>query len=271
MTLSFSTYLANLVLDYCWGAGSFTPPATVYCSLFLQLPAPDGTGGVEVPTSGTNYARPSKTNNLTNFPAAASGVKKNGTAIAFNTPSADWGDTVGAGWYDALSGGNLLLFGLWSTGTTRSILSGQSFSININEMIWTINVCSFFLANKIQDLVLAAQSFSRPANLHCAAYTTLPDRSNAGGVEPSAGNYTRVSTANDSTHFPAASGQVKKNALAISFPTPNVDQGVITGLGWLDAATSGNLWLATPLAVGTPMANGVPFAVAANGMTINLT
>lgn len=270
MILSFSTYLANLVLDYCWGAGSFSPPGTTYCSLFLQLPAQSGSGGVEVPTTGTNYARVAKTNNLTNFPAAGSGVKKNGTAIAFNTPSADWGDTVGAGWYDAASGGNLLLMGLWSTGTTRTILSGQAFSININEMVWTINVCSFFLANLIQDLVLGAQSFSRPANLHCAAYNVLPDRSNLGGTEPSAGNYARVSTANDSTHFPAASGQIKNNALAISFPTPSVDQGVISGLGWLDAASGGNLWLATPLAVGTPMVTGVPFAVSAFGMTITL-
>lgn len=59
----------------------------MYVALFNVSPT-DSTFGTEV--SGSGYARVAVTNNTTNFPAAASGQKSNGTLIAFPTATGAW-------------------------------------------------------------------------------------------------------------------------------------------------------------------------------------
>jgi hypothetical protein len=127
-----STYLCNKLLDHWLGASSFTAPVTVYVALFTVAPTAAG-GGTEV--SGGSYARVAKTNNLTNFPAAASAQKKNGTVIDFGTATADWGTVIGAALFDASSGGNLLAYGPFGTAVT--VLNGGAFSIPVNGGTFT--------------------------------------------------------------------------------------------------------------------------------------
>lgn len=95
-------------------------------------PAGDGSGGTEV--SGGSYARVSFTDNSTMFPAAASRSKKNGAALTFAAPTADWGtNMVGVAFYDASSGGNLK--GYAAFGTPVTILNGYpAFVIGINSI-----------------------------------------------------------------------------------------------------------------------------------------
>lgn len=111
------------VLDALFGSGS---PATWYVGLSTTAPNDDGTGFTE--PSGGSYARVAKTNNSTNFPAAATvgGVssKSNGTAITFPNPTGNWGNLIWYGFFTASSGGTPDIALPLDTGITAS--SGNS-------------------------------------------------------------------------------------------------------------------------------------------------
>ena len=109
---SKSDFLELEILDHVLGNAAYTAPANIHVALFTAAPT-DAGGGTEV--TGGSYARVSVTNNATNFPAAASGLKQNGTAITFPTATADWGTVVAFGLFDAGSGGNLLYWGWLGT------------------------------------------------------------------------------------------------------------------------------------------------------------
>jgi len=57
--------------------------------------------------------------------------------------------------------------------------------------------------------------------------------------EPSTNNYARVAVTNNSTNWPAASGESKSNGTAINFPTPSGTWGTLTYFFISDSA-SGN-------------------------------
>jgi len=116
-----SDTMCNTLLDYQYGSGS---PATLYLALFSAAPTSAG-GGVEL--SGGNYSRAAVTNNATNFPAASSKTKHNGTDIVFPIASADWATIVYAGWFDAGSGGDFRGAGPMSPNVTVTL--GQQFRI----------------------------------------------------------------------------------------------------------------------------------------------
>ena len=97
-------YAANIDLDARYGSGS---PATIYFALFTSMPGLDGTGGAETTDSG--YARVGLTNNTTNFPNAALGVKQVATAVLF-AAAVEGYTLVGIGIYDASTAGNLMHF-----------------------------------------------------------------------------------------------------------------------------------------------------------------
>lgn len=102
--MPISTYLANKLLDHVLRNVSYTPPATVYLSLYESNPTADDTG-TEV--SGDNYARVAVT-----FAAAAARATSNSAAI--DTPRATggtWGTPTHFGIHDAAAAGNLLFFG----------------------------------------------------------------------------------------------------------------------------------------------------------------
>lgn len=117
-----SEYLAHELLDHVFGASAYSAPATLYCALFTVAPIADGSGGTEV--TGGSYARVAVTNNSTNFPAASGQTKRNATAITFPAPTADWGEVVGAAWYDASTSGNFLMYGPFTI--SRTILEDDS-------------------------------------------------------------------------------------------------------------------------------------------------
>lgn len=106
---SLSDYLEGKLMDHFLGNTAYTAPATVYMALFTAAPSDSG-GGTEV--SGGSYARAAITNNTTNWPAFAAGLKSSGAAINFATPSADWGTVVAWALFDASSAGNMLVWGL---------------------------------------------------------------------------------------------------------------------------------------------------------------
>ncbi len=103
-----STATRNLILDALLGAQAPSLPGTLWCALYTVAPDEDG-GGTEV--TGGSYARVSITNNLTNFPAAAGGVKANATAIQFPDPTAIWGTVLAWGFHDHATNDSLVFWG----------------------------------------------------------------------------------------------------------------------------------------------------------------
>lgn len=81
----------NAALDSSYGSSHASMyPATVYLSLWDGDPTT--VGGVEADEPG--YARVAITNNSTNWPNAAGGVKSNGTDITFPATTAGWSRVI---------------------------------------------------------------------------------------------------------------------------------------------------------------------------------
>lgn len=129
MAGSKSNYLEDKLNDHVLGGPDFTRPATVYIALYTVAPSDTG-GGTEV--TGGAYARVSFTNNATNWPASASGLKSNGVAVTFATATANWGTIVAFGIFDAVTGGNLLY---WADLTTsKAVNNGDTASFAIGDI-----------------------------------------------------------------------------------------------------------------------------------------
>lgn len=139
MAGSFSNFLELELLDHVFGNAAYTAPATLYVALYTAAPSDTG-GGTEVSTSNwTNYARTAVTNNATNFPAAASGLKSNGTAISWSAATIPSGTVVvtHAGILDASTAGNLLA---WADLTASKTLSnGDTISFAIGDLDITLD------------------------------------------------------------------------------------------------------------------------------------
>src|SRR6476659_6111264 len=124
MAGSFSDALEASLLNHVFGKTTYTAPDPVYIALFTTAPNDANTGGVEVSTSGTAYARVSVVNNTTNFTNATGTsptTKKNGGSdITFAKATANWVTVVAAGIYSASTGGTLLA---WSDLTTSKAIN----------------------------------------------------------------------------------------------------------------------------------------------------
>lgn len=121
-----SDYLENKFVDHVFRNRSFAVPATIYVALYTTSPT-DADTGTEV--AGGAYARvqvgPSDTTwNATQggTPAAASsgtgGATANAGAITFPTPTANWGVISHFGIRDAVTAGNLLIWGALTASKT---------------------------------------------------------------------------------------------------------------------------------------------------------
>lgn len=108
MAGNLSNYLENKLLDHFLGTTAYTMPTTVYVGLYTVVPT-DAGGGTQV--TGGSYARQTAA-----FSAAASGTTSNTANIDFaGMPAAT---TVAIGVFDAITAGNLLLWGTLTTNKT---------------------------------------------------------------------------------------------------------------------------------------------------------
>lgn len=109
-----SNYLHAKFMDTLLKGSTWTGPTTLYVALFTTAPALDGTGGTEVSTSGTAYARvlAGPTDGIGadcwTGPSGSNQEYSNVTELTFAVPTANWGTIVAAGIYDASSSGNLM-------------------------------------------------------------------------------------------------------------------------------------------------------------------
>ena len=108
MAGNLTNYLENKLIDHFLGTTSYTMPADVYIALFTVAPS-DAGGGTEV--TGGSYAR-----QIATFSAASSGATSNDSNIDFTgMPAAT---TVAIGIFDALTSGNMLLYGTLTANKT---------------------------------------------------------------------------------------------------------------------------------------------------------
>jgi len=108
MAGNLSNYLENKLVDHFLGTTTYTKPSAVYVALYTVAPTDSG-GGTEV--TGGSYARQTAA-----FSAAASGATSNNANIDFtNMPAAT---VVAIGIHDALTSGNLLLWGTLTSNKT---------------------------------------------------------------------------------------------------------------------------------------------------------
>lgn len=125
---------------------------------------------------------------------------------------------------------------------------------------------SDFAENKIVDATLRGQALGAPISFHIALYTACPTDSTA-GTEVTGGSYARVAVTNSLVNWAGtqaaastlastgASGTTSNN-ISVIFPAPTANWGVVTCVGWMDAATAGNNWIYNALTVNKTINNG---------------
>ena len=103
-----SDYLEAAIINHIFRGSAFSAPTTLYAALFTVDPT-DAGGGTEVSAAG--YARVAITCNTSNWSApGTNGTTSNVNAITFPVAGANWGNIGAIAFFDAASGGNMLVW-----------------------------------------------------------------------------------------------------------------------------------------------------------------
>jgi hypothetical protein len=123
---------------------------------------------------------------------------------------------------------------------------------------------STYLENKLLDHVLRSTSYTSPTTVYVGLYTSDPGDDDT-GTECTGGAYARqilsVTTASD--------GVVTSSA-DVTFPQATDSWGTISHIGLLDAVTSGNLLMHTPLTTSRTIEAGDVIKIATGSLTASL-
>lgn len=123
---------------------------------------------------------------------------------------------------------------------------------------------SNYLENALINATLRNTSYTSPATVYLALYTSDPTDADT-GTECSGTSYARQSIT-----FGAPSNGVSTNSAAIEFPQAGGSWGTITHVGIRDASTSGNLLFHTPLDASKTIATGDVFRIAVGSLSVTL-
>lgn len=139
--MSYSDFLENKLLDHWIGNSAMTTSGTYYVGLSTGtiVDATTGITVVEPSTSNTAYARVSVTNNLTNWPAASGGLKRNANPINFATATGNWGTVTDFFIADGSAVGTGSILGFGTLTTPKTISSGDSSSFAANAITVTLD------------------------------------------------------------------------------------------------------------------------------------
>ena len=121
---AMSDYLELKVLDHVCSVTAYTMPANVYVGLSTGSFGEDNSG---TELSGNNYAREEVT-----FSAASSGAITNSATVEFNAATGSWGTITSFGVFDALTSGNLLIYGNFSA--SKVIAQGDILRVNAGDL-----------------------------------------------------------------------------------------------------------------------------------------
>ncbi len=123
---------------------------------------------------------------------------------------------------------------------------------------------SNYLENALINATLRNTSYTSPATVYVALYTTDPTDADT-GTEVSGGSYARTAVT-----FGAPSNGVSTNSAAVEFPTCTSSWGTITHIGIRDASTSGNLLYHTALTASKPIDVDDIFRITTGNLSVTL-
>ena len=122
MAGTFSTYLADALLDHVLKTTAYAEPDGIHLALYSAAPTKEA-GGTEI--SGNNYARAQNDT----WDASVSGTSENTGAVVFNSATgSDWDEAVAFGLFDTSTGGNLLMWGDLAVAKTVTVGDTAQFS-----------------------------------------------------------------------------------------------------------------------------------------------
>jgi hypothetical protein len=122
-----------------------------------------------------------------------------------------------------------------------------------------------YLANKVLDHVLRATTYTAPAAVYAALFTTAPGVGGT-GTEVSGNSYARVAAT-----FSAAASGATSNSGTVTFPTPTGSWGTVTHFAIYDASTSGNMLAFGTLTASKSISSGDSVTFEAAALTATLT
>ena len=123
---------------------------------------------------------------------------------------------------------------------------------------------SNYLENALINATLRNTSYTSPATVYLALYTSDPTDADT-GTEVSGGSYARQSIT-----FGSPSNGVSTNTAAIEFPQATGSWGTVAYIGIRDASTAGNLLYHTALDASKTIATGDVFRVAIGSLSVTL-
>lgn len=129
--MSFTSYLQKKILDHLIGVTPYTAPAALYLSLHTADPTDAGSLVDEISTSGTGYVRQSLATKM-GATDLTTGISLNTSTISFPTITADYGTVTYIGIADAISGGNLLVWG--GISEPQNKITGESYQFTASQI-----------------------------------------------------------------------------------------------------------------------------------------
>lgn len=133
---AFSDYSENKLIDHLLNNGralSYTPPTTLYIALFTSSGGlENNTAGSQTEVSGGGYARQSLNGSTNYFTQAVAGATSNHADIEFPVATADWGVITHVAIMDALTDGNVLMWG--ALNSTKDIETGDRFTFTAGNL-----------------------------------------------------------------------------------------------------------------------------------------
>jgi hypothetical protein len=123
---------------------------------------------------------------------------------------------------------------------------------------------SNYLENAVINAVLRNTSYTSPATVYVALYTSDPTDADT-GTEVSGGSYARTAVT-----FGAPSNGVTTNSASVTFPTATASWGTVSYIGLRDASTSGNLLFHTALDEAKTVGTGDIFTISTGNLSVTL-
>jgi hypothetical protein len=123
---------------------------------------------------------------------------------------------------------------------------------------------SNYLENAVINAVLRNTTYTSPATVYVALFTTDPTDANT-GTECTGASYVRKAMT-----FGAPSNGVSSNSSAVEFDQATTSWGTITHMGLYDASTSGNLLFHGALTASKVIDAGDVFKFASTALAVTL-
>jgi hypothetical protein len=258
-----STYLSNQILLHTLSGSAFASPgSSIYLALFTDATAQDDdNSGTEV--SGGDYERMLCSGSGWTTPT--SGSVTNTFQVTYPRASADWGNIRYIGIMDAITSGNLLFWGQFTS--DKSITEFDTFYIESGDLDLTLGgEQSDYLVDELLNHIFKNTEYSTPgSSIWLTLYIDDPTAADV-GTEVSLGvGYNRTNITDWET---PSSGSTSNSNSVIVGSTATGSWQTVTHMGLRDGDSGGNLLYYSALSGSKVVTTGDTFVFAANSISI---